>query len=413
METELKVKDFLIDINQINTKPKETKIKTQTKPEYEVILQNDTDFVLHRKTATTDKNFVFLISQRTFYIKDNKTEEVELLNEAKIRKFFQPIYYDRLDILNQVAWWSGSPERMSQRMTDISSNSAMQKMYQYGIYADKGKAKTWNEWFDDNTKLFKYCYDKCKESTTDNKNRFEKILPIAIDIDKKINFNNAKYFIDKFCESNVKMDLYLGYSRTDTSLFFKPFNEYHLDFNRYVDYLTCDLYTQGIVELNNDILNDYVDYLKMQEYLYGKVREKYPKYLKTDHDVMALKHRIYKINENELAFVRIENKHKWLEYNDKTYCIVLPNSAMDIVDEGVNQNHCVASYVDDVVQGNTLIAFMRYTNEPDKSLITIEVKDGEIKQAKGFTNRAVIDEEKEFLIKWAKQKKLHHPWEEK
>jgi hypothetical protein len=103
----LSVKDFVVDIPKLQNENKERKKErqqSQIKPTYEVILQNNTDFVIHRKTATTDKNFVFLISQGTFYIQDNKTKDIDSpLNEQKIKMFFQP-FYGKFDLLTEVQW---------------------------------------------------------------------------------------------------------------------------------------------------------------------------------------------------------------------------------------------------------------------------------------------------------------------
>ena len=84
--TALSVKDFVIDISETQQKIKQKKKqqKSQIETTYDVVLQNNIDFVLHRKTATTDKNLVFLISQGTFYIQDNKSKDVEALSEQNL-----------------------------------------------------------------------------------------------------------------------------------------------------------------------------------------------------------------------------------------------------------------------------------------------------------------------------------------
>jgi hypothetical protein len=81
---------------------------------------------------------------------------------------------------------------------------------------------------------------------------------------------------------------------------------------------------------------------------------------------------------------------------------------MDIVDEGVNQSHCVADYVDKVVKNETLVVFMRKVDEPEKSLVTVEVKNGVITQAQGYASRKITEDEEKFLMKWAKKKELQY-----
>ena len=68
----------------------------------------------------------------------------------------------------------------------------------------------------------------------------------------------------------------------------------------------------------------------------------------------------------------------------------------------------MSSYVDKVAKNETLIVFLRNVNEPDKSLVTVEVQNNSIVQAKGYANRPLIIEEEKFLRKWAKVKELNY-----
>jgi hypothetical protein len=404
LETTLNVKDFVIDIPKTIEQVKTNKrAKSQSQNSYEVVLENNTDFVLNRKTATTDKNLVFLVSQGVFYIKNNKNDDVETLSEQKLRAFFQPIYYDNKKYFTKVQWFSGTPESNITLMMQIVCDETMQKMYQHNIFVKKYQCDNWRNAFNSNIKLFKYCYDKL------NNSNFDYILKLATLINDKCDFNNAKMFIDKFAESNVSTGLYHnGYGENDFQLFISLIDKYNLNFSRYLDYITQDLYAQGITSFNSEILRFYRDYLDMQVSLYGRVKEKYPKYLKTEHDIITLKFNTYKKYKQDLLIFNVADRYKDLVFKTSEYSVVLPQSSIDIVDEGINQSHCVASYVDKVAANETLILFMRETNNLDKSLVTIEVKDNTIKQAKGFANRPVTNVEEKFLKQWAKEKKLNY-----
>jgi len=410
--TALSVKDFVIDISETQEKVKQKKIKQKTlvQTTYDVVLQNNIDFVLHRKTATTDKNLVFLISQGTFYIQDNKSKDVETLSEQKLRGFFQSIYWDKFEILDRVIWWSGRPESMISEMIKIIKNKDIQEMYKHGIYAKDYQIESWKEAFNNNIKLFKYCYDKCQTSIA-NKDSFDKMLKLATMIEQQINYNNAKQFIDKLCKSNVKMYLEEGHysnKKEYHNTFINLINTYSLEFNRFIEFISYDLYSQGISQFDKNILTEYSDYLRMQISLYGKVKEKYPKYLRTEHDIIALKVSIYEKHKQELMLLNVVENFKQYAYKDKEYCIVLPETSMEIVDEGIILSSCVSSYVDKVAKNETLIVFLRNVNEPDKSLVTVEVQNNSIVQAKGYANRPLIIEEEKFLRKWAKVKKLNY-----
>lgn len=61
-------------------------------------------------------------------------------------------------------------------------------------------------------------------------------------------------------------------------------------------------------------------------------------------------------------------------------------------------------YLTRVQEGKTQILFMREKENLDKPLVSIEVKDGRVVQARGMSNRSVTLDEKEYLEKWAKKK---------
>ena len=409
MEQALNVKDFVIDIPQAikEIQNKKTKAKELNEHQFTVILENNTDFVLNRITATTDKNLVFLVSQGIFYIKNNKNEEVEVLTEAKLRAFFQQIYYDKFTQFNKVVWWNNDrPENKIETMMKIINNPDIQELYKHNIFVnDNYSVEKYMLLFKQNKKLFQYAYENIK-----NNSNFIYLIGLLLEINNSFDFNNAKYFIDKLAESSVKVDIYYngGYGENYYKMFINLINKYNLNFNRFIDYILNDLYSQGIDNLKNDLLSLYSDYLNMQVGLYGKVKEKYPKYLRTEHDIMTLKYNIYQKYKKDLLIFNVADRYKDLEYQTKQYTIILPKTSMDIVDEGVNQSHCVASYVDKVAKNETLILFMRNTEDIEKSLITIEVKDDTVTQIRGFANRLPYENEENFLKKWAENKKLNY-----
>jgi hypothetical protein len=145
------------------------------------------------------------------------------------------------------------------------------------------------------------------------------------------------------------------------------------------------------------------DYYRMG-YDIGRELKKYPKYLKSMHDIIMANFNAYKKDYNELLFK--EKAKPDLEYKNHKYCMLIPKISKDIIAEGTNLNHCVSSYVDKVIRGETYILFMRMIELEDSSLVTVEFKDNAIVQARGSYNRDLIKEEKEFLEEYCKAKKL-------
>lgn len=395
------VKDFVAEVPVAPQVPKKKQQNTQSKYTYEVILQNNTDFVINKKTRSTNMNLVVLVSQSNFYIKDNKTDIIYPLTEPKLRGFFNHIINDSYHELDKVDWWKKTKVSANfERMIDLIKDKSMQTMYKHGFYLPQYECRDYKDIVEKNIKLFKYCYDK---TYTTGKN-FKDILNIASQIEKVINYNNAKIFIDEIADSNVRINLWGQYYNTFSTLTTK----YSLNFNRFIEYICHDLYTQGIDEFNSNRLQEYMDYLDMQIKLYGEVKEKYSKHLATDHDIITLKYNTYKKHSQDLIMLNVVENQKELLYQKGEYAIILPTSTVDIVEEGINQSHCVASYVDRVLDNKTLIVFMRRKEELSTSLITIEVKDKTVTQVRGFANRRPTIEEDTFIKQWTKEKKLNY-----
>lgn len=303
-------------------------------------------------------------------------------------------------------WWKTGNQVSNNfdRMLELIDNEALQIMYKHGFMFSLLECNAYAEAIETNLKLFKHCYEK----TYRFKRNFKTLLDLAFEIEKLINYNNAVIFIDIVADSNVDFNLNKYYAYNDFETFVTAVTKYSLNFTRFIEYICYDLYRQGVQEFNHDRLTDYVDYLDMQVGLYGEIKEKYPRYLATEHDVIALKYNTYKKHNEDLIMLNIAENQKDLIYKKGDYVIILPESTSDIIDEGIQQSHCVASYADRVLNNKTLIVFMRHKDELDKSLVTIEVKDNIIVQARRYANKPPLKQEELFIGQWAKEKKLKY-----
>lgn len=79
------------------------------------------------------------------------------------------------------------------------------------------------------------------------------------------------------------------------------------------------------------------------------------------------------------------------------YIFIYPESTQDIKDEATMQNNCVASYIDKVIDGECHILFLRKKNKPDESLVTIEVRNNHIVQARRRFNDEVTAEDQKAI----------------
>ena len=76
-------------------------------------------------------------------------------------------------------------------------------------------------------------------------------------------------------------------------------------------------------------------------------------------------------------------------YSDDAFRIRPVASASELVEESENQHNCLATYADAVAEGMTDIWLMRRANDPDRSHVTVEVRDGEVRQAFRACNQVV------------------------
>lgn len=146
---------------------------------------------------------------------------------------------------------------------------------------------------------------------------------------------------------------------------------------------------------------DYLDFAESLKYDLSRGDVLYPKRLKEAHDNASA---AVTVQKNKLAFekykARYEKLKKKYEWSDGTYQILIPKGINDIVEEGKVLSHCVGGYAERHVNGKTTILFMRLAKEPEKRLVTIEVKGDTIRQNYGYKDRRVTEKEKEFIEKW-------------
>ena len=146
---------------------------------------------------------------------------------------------------------------------------------------------------------------------------------------------------------------------------------------------------------------DYLDFAESLKYDLSRGDVLYPKRLKEAHDNASA---AVTVQKDKLAFEKYRERYEKLkkkyEWSDGTYQILIPKGIKDIVEEGKVLSHCVGGYAERHVNRKTTILFMRLANEPEKRLVTIEVKGDTICQNYGYKDRRVTEKEKEFIEKW-------------
>lgn len=129
-------------------------------------------------------------------------------------------------------------------------------------------------------------------------------------------------------------------------------------------------------------------------------------YLKQTHDITSRNYEVKLTEEQAEMFENAYKDFKSFVTEDKTYSIVRPKNADDVKHEGSALNHCVASYISKVLKRNCLIVFLRKTKATDKPLVTIEIENEAIVQARGASNRSITEDEYKAICEYAKKNKL-------
>lgn len=195
--------------------------------------------------------------------------------------------------------------------------------------------------------------------------------------------------------------------------------EYNLDIPTFVEYLK---YLKNFEHTDIDwILWNYEDYLNAELKLRGgkkRKMDKYPRNLVQAHhnkttilaDIEKEKERL-KEEEQKRIDQKIYDGYKNLEWMPKKgdYCIIVPNNASEVINEGTSLNHCVGTYVSKISDKQTFIVFMRHKKTQDESFITVEInRNNTLCTALGQGNRQLNHKERKFLQKYAKEKDLNY-----
>lgn len=222
----------------------------------------------------------------------------------------------------------------------------------------------------------------------------------------------AKYWDEEFEFNHVEIGGYGGkvfsstlqaYLRNNNSYRNSKFYQFYT-FGKFMDYVCEEAVNQGFKTLNS-FMGELRDYLDMCVSMDIKPTL-YSSYLKQTHDITSRNYEVKLTEEQAEMFENAYKDFKPFVTEDKTYSIVRPKNADDVKHEGSALNHCVASYISKVLKRNCLIVFLRKTKATDKPLVTIELENEAIVQARGASNRSITEDEYKAICEYAKKNKL-------
>lgn len=162
-----------------------------------------------------------------------------------------------------------------------------------------------------------------------------------------------------------------------------------------------------------ELYNKYLEYVSLVNKL-GK-NSHFPKYVPLGLEDSDRFHSAFNLLERCIsdaipAAQMMAKSKRWKQkysYEDDRFKIVIPETLPEILDESNQQHNCLYQMIDDeILTDKSIVLFMRDKKAIKKSLVTIEIRDTAIIQAKRVCNNPIKDEDKSFLKAFAKEKGL-------
>lgn len=168
-----------------------------------------------------------------------------------------------------------------------------------------------------------------------------------------------------------------------------------------VDFLTA--WERGLLSRETEHL--YKDYLTFAIQLGYDMTDKnilYPSNLKESHDKLE---KLVEICRNEANSRLLKERYNYLKdniYQTRKFIIYPVSSCEELIDESAQQENCVKTYIEKAALSECDLYLMRLVSNPDVSLVTVEVRNNQIVQAKIKHNNEPTKEQWNFLYKWQK-----------
>ena len=155
-------------------------------------------------------------------------------------------------------------------------------------------------------------------------------------------------------------------------------------------------------------LHDYDDYIRQCEILNMDMKSKstlYPRNLMQAHENLSVQIEYQKNQALEEKWVKRKDRlRKKYAFQSGGCVVIVPEHISELVVEGKRQKNCVGMYIERVAEGRTDVLFIRHTDTPDESYITMEVRNGRIVQARTKCNGPLDAEGNRFVEAFRREK---------
>ena len=196
--------------------------------------------------------------------------------------------------------------------------------------------------------------------------------------------------------------------------------KYNIPFAKQLAYIK-DCYDYQCID-QTEAFQLWYDYLNIAASIGYNIKNrnvKYPISLKKEHDIAAFAANKMQKGFNDKEFASRAKENSRFNYSLKSLKLFVeaPTEPQQVINEGVVLHHCVTNYVNAIIEGRSIVMFIRQENAPEDPFFTAEIliKGGTptITQVKGNMNSdpdtSTAEGKKimEFVKKWAAFKGLN------
>ena len=313
----------------------------------------------------------YLTSKSHYYIRDCARQFKDVIDTYKIIK---PIY-------KEIA--SGPDTKAKQYLTSRDFQGILYYIYQkYGLDKARDFVYHFNHCLIELGNIYNYAF--CPTNQDTRYGSYREAIPSCAP------FFGVDRLPDVVLNGQVKLTL--------------PIME--MEYERLKEYLLYDSYRMGYGDIGH-FLGCWTDALNCQMIAYKKIKEKYPAHIQTYHDIISrqasIVRNLARAEEFKTHAAFITNKY---ETQVGKYIFTVPKTPEEMLDEATQQSNCLAGYIDKFAEGKTDIIFMRKADEPEKSLVTIEVLNDHVTQAYLASNKIPGTDLQNVISQWAKHIKI-------
>lgn len=229
-------------------------------------------------------------------------------------------------------------------------------------------------------------------------------LSVLVKMDPQVDSNSISYIMT---------------NRIDASCFMSVYKTLGIPIARQVKYIK-EAVAMQCISRPASAAADWADYIRMAKECGYKLKsrdKRYPAALTRDHAIVNTVYNCLRRDFDEKAFAKKAEANSKFNYSNKElgFFAVAPKSPDEVVNEGMSLHHCVSSYVNPILQGLSIVMFIRKHDDEDIPFYTAELKDGSpvrITQIKGDMNTDPdysTEEGKKlekFITKWCKANHL-------